>query len=388
MRIAIIDGIAAHYRLSLFQKLSSLTEHEYTVYASEKPLQGIKTIDPDLASLPISLGGLRWKFLSNLVLKGRIFWQKEVFSICSKGVFTVYIFIGEAHALSTWLGVFICKIRKKKVVFWGHGLYGNEKFLKKVIRNAFNKLPDAYLVYDKRAAELLIRKGFDPGEIFVLNNSLNYTVHQQIRNNLDAGEIQDLKRKLFPLSHDLNTLLYIGRLIPGKKIDQLIKSVEVLHKKGMRINLLIIGTGVDNIALKDQVHRLNLDDYVTFYGECYDEKKNGMMISLSDCCVSPGNVGLTSIHCMSFGTPVISHGDYFRQMPEISSIIEGVTGELFEKDDIDSLCRKIQLLIFERGKAHYTNHCLELIDKFYNPEYQKGVFNDMINHLFCKEVQI
>ncbi len=381
MRIAIIDGIAAHYRSALFQRLSSVEEQEYTIFASDVPINGIKTINPELSLVPPRQGGIRWKLIHNLVFFNHIVWQKNVISIALSGLFDVYIFIGEAHVLSTWLAVFICRLRKKKVAFWGHGSYGNEKFLKKAFRKIFNSLPDAYLVYNKRGAEILTGEGIYPGKIYVVYNSLNYPAHMDIRKSLQSGEISNLKKKLFPEYHDLHTLIFIGRLVREKRIDQIIKSMDVLRMRGRGLNCIIIGTGQEEGPLKEQAMNLMLEKNIFFYGPCYDEKQNGMLINLSDCCVSPGNVGLTAIHCMTFGIPVITHNDLASQGPEVSSVLEGFTGELFLKDNIDSLCSKIEELVFNKGKAHYSGHCMNLINDFYNPDFQVKVFNEMTDHL-------
>ena len=42
--------------------------------------------------------------------------------------------------------------------------------------------------------------------------------------------------------------------------------------------------------------------------------------------VSPGNVGLTAIHSLSYGTPVLTHNNFNNQMPEVESIQPGFNG--------------------------------------------------------------
>ena len=42
---------------------------------------------------------------------------------------------------------------------------------------------------------------------------------------------------------------------------------------------------------------------------------------MSDLTVSPGNIGLTAIHSLSYGTPVCSHSNFNNQMPESEAII-------------------------------------------------------------------
>jgi glycosyltransferase involved in cell wall biosynthesis len=277
--------------------------------------------------------------------------------------------------------VAICRIRRKKVVFWGHGSYGNERYLKKYFRRIFNKLPDAYLLYNERAKGLLEKEGINCKKLFLINNSLNYDVHVLIRNSINSNELNLLKKKLFSDNDQLPILVFIGRLTKEKRIDQLIESIDLLHKTGHKVNCLVIGTGEQTNFLKELVNNLGLGSFVCFYGPCYDERENGILLSLAECCVSPGNIGLTGIHSMSFGTPVITHNDQQNQMPEVSAIIENYTGELFIKNDINSLAQKIEELVFLKGKMHYSNNCIKIIDDFYNPYYQIKVFDSLIKYL-------
>jgi glycosyltransferase involved in cell wall biosynthesis len=381
MKVAIIDGIAAHYRLLLFQKLSQQADNEYKLFASKVPLNGIAIIDPALADLDASRGGVNWTFIHNVVVLKRIVWQKNVMRIAAKGKFDVYIFIGESHVISTWIGVALCRLRKRKIVFWGHGVYGNEKFIKKYFRRIFNKLPDAYLIYNERTKELLIKDGIKEEKLFVVYNSLNYDAHVVVRNSITREEICQLKKKLFLKNDELPVLLFIGRLTPEKKIDQLIGSINILHSKGKKVNCVIIGSGDEEMSLKKLVINYNLQDYIFFYGPGYNESQNGLLLSMANCCVSPGNVGLTAIHSLSFGTPVITHNDLPNQGPEVSSVIENFTGELFVRNDMDDLASHIEELVFIKGKEHYRDNCIKIIDDFYNPYYQIKIFNALIQYL-------
>jgi hypothetical protein len=47
------------------------------------------------------------------------------------------------------------------------------------------------------------------------------------------------------------------------------------------------------------------------------------------------------MHSLGYGVPVITHGDPSRQMPEWEAILPGVTGDLFEPDDVEDLARKV-----------------------------------------------
>ena len=49
--------------------------------------------------------------------------------------------------ISTWLAAILFRLKGVKVIFWGHGSYGNEKYLKKYIRLNFLRLTNFNLVY-------------------------------------------------------------------------------------------------------------------------------------------------------------------------------------------------------------------------------------------------
>jgi hypothetical protein len=76
-----------------------------------------------------------------------------------------------------------------------------------------------------------------------------------------------------------------------------------------------------------------------------------------------------------YGTPVISHGDINSQMPEVESIVPKFNGELFEKDNVDDLCKKIINVIRmkENLGTRLQNNCFEIIDQKFNPDYQLNV---------------
>jgi glycosyltransferase involved in cell wall biosynthesis len=83
-----------------------------------------------------------------------------------------------------------------------------------------------------------------------------------------------------------------------------------MRSRGFFCNAVLIGDGEDRLRLEGIVKERGVNKQVWFYGACYDEKQNAELIYNADMCVVPGDVGLTAIHSMMFGTPVISH-NYF-----------------------------------------------------------------------------
>ena len=65
------------------------------------------------------------------------------------------------------------------------------------------------------------------------------------------------------------------------------------------------------------------------------------MIYDADLTVSPGKIGLTAMHSLMYGTPVVTHGDLDAQMPEVEAIEEGRTGAFFRRGDARDLAATI-----------------------------------------------
>ena len=135
----------------------------------------------------------------------------------------------------------------------------------------------------------------------------------------------------------------------------------------------------EDILAWQKAKELNIDDYVVFYGSCYDEKTIFQLMEMTNVVVSPGEVGLTAIHALCYGVPVITHDRFDKQMPEYEAIIEGKTGAFFEHDDaFNSLYEILKIWLFKKNKIQIKNDCFEVVDKYYNPYTQKKIFNTIV----------
>ena len=100
----------------------------------------------------------------------------------------------------------------------------------------------------------------------------------------------------------------------------------------------------------------------------------------SDLCVIPGNVGLSAMHALSAGIPVISHDNFDIQMPEFEAIIDGETGSFYEYENIDDLIKKIHNWAFDEQKLLNARfHCREIIKKKYHVDYKIDVIKKCLN---------
>lgn len=368
MRVHVYTNIFPHYRKSLWDYLISVEEFDFNFYFSNISKENIETVKITKEYKLESLN--HFSEIKNIYLGKYIIWQIGVLKSLFKQNLKSAIFLGEMTIISTWIATIILKLKGIKVIYWGHGLYGNEKRLKKFFRLLFLSLADHNLVYEKNSEKNLLNNGFDKVKTSVVYNSINFYKQRDLFNKL----IDNKPKKIF--NNNYPVLLFIGRLTKSKKINQLIDATLLLNKSS-NFNLLIIGEGNEKKRLEAQSRSLINQGKCILYGKCYDEGILSKLIFMSDLTVSPGNVGLTAIHSLSYGTPVCSHSNLINQMPEAEAIKEGDNGFLFKEDDIQDMIFKIQAW-FSTNKRDKKD-IRKIIDEVYNPDYQiKVILNSLI----------
>ena len=264
---------------------------------------------------------------------------------------------------------------KKKIYLWSHGKYGKEGRLKTLVQSFFFNLADGTFLYGDYAKKIMSESGFDSSKLYVIKNSLNYDHQLQLRKESKTTGIYE---KYFGNTNKV--LIFIGRLTPVKHLDMLLYSVKALEQKGENYNLVFVGDGSEKIKLETLTNELNLTSKIWFYGACYDDVQNCELIYNADLCVAPGNVGLTAMHAMVFGTPVLSHNNFSWQMPEFEAIKPGVTGIFFDYMNQESLTSSISEW-FEKhvsSRESVRQACYDEIDHYWNPYYQIEVLKSVI----------
>ena len=105
------------------------------------------------------------------------------------------------------------------------------------------------------------------------------------------------------------------------------------------------------------------------------------MIYNADLCVSPGNIGLTAMHSLVFGTPAITHDDFPHQMPEFEAIKDGETGTFFKNGNVDSLAEGIVRWFEKHGndREDVRKACMKEIDENWTPQFQIEVLRKNLN---------
>jgi glycosyltransferase involved in cell wall biosynthesis len=357
---------------------------EYTIYSGKDSEIDIKTVNESISNESIKKGGLRWEFLENKWLfKKKFLWQSGLISEVLKNKYDSYIFLGSPYHISTWLAASIVRLQRKKVYYWMHGVYTDKLgFVDYIKLFIFYKMANGFFLYGNRSKIILNRyKIKSPDNIHVIYNSLDYTNSLKYRKNFEIEDIYKYRQKYFN-EVKVPVIVFIGRLNHVKRIDMLIEAQGILKNKYNRdfFNLLVIGDGTERDKLIAISKGIGLEHHVCFLGAIYDEKINSYCLMNADLCVTPGEVGLTAIHSLSYGTPVISHDNLNVQMPEIEAVVPGSTGDLYGYDDLQSLTETIEKWLLSNPSKNETvmQRCFDVVDSHYNPNYQASVFNSVL----------
>lgn len=278
---------------------------------------------------------------------------------------------GESRTLSNWIILLFSKLTGKKVYFWTHGWYGREGKIKAFIKKLFFKSGYKVFVYGNYAKGLMVKEGFNQAKLIPIYNSLDYDTQLNVRKRLHYTNIY-----INHFNNDYPVIVFIGRVKKRKKLEQLLDAMVLSQHIGNFYNLVIIGKQDTGYDFNSEIKSRGLEKYVWLYGGCFEEEKLGELIFNSNVCVSPGEVGLTAIHALMYGTPVISHNDFTFQGPEFEAIIEGYNGAFFKKDDINDLNKKIIEVIDAR---YPKEQCYEVVDQIWNPHNQIKIFKNELS---------
>lgn len=361
-KICCIFNLAPHYRASIFKLMDKELDCDF--YFGDKVESKIKKLDYS------SLNNFKKETRNISILNTSFIWQVGVVHLIFKKQYKHFILTGQSNILSNHVIAFFALLLNKKVYLWMHGLRKEISWKGKVLTYPFYYMAHKFLLYSDFSKNLMEKKGFSSDKMVCIYNSLNYDLQLSIRKKLQKTSVyQNIFNNNYPV------VIYIGRIQKRKKINLLIEAISILKKKSRDCNLIIVGADNENVNLQMMPTYKKLQNYIHFYGPCYDENKIGELIYNAAVCVSPGNIGLTAMHSFSYGTPAITHNNFSNQMPEFEIIKEGISGDFFEEDNVDDLAIKIQKWINissdQREKTRLEAY--KLIDERYNPHYQINV---------------
>lgn len=264
-----------------------------------------------------------------------------------------------------------CKLLGKRVYGWGHGPKDKNGKSGPIFRWLLRRMT-GFFTYSEEGKNRMCELCFDKNKVHVIYNSLSAPV-----GNYNFGS--DIYHKHFKNKYPV--IQFVGRLTASKKLDWLIKAHSQLNSSGFNCNLVIIGDGETKENLIQLSKNYGYIDRIWFYGECYDDEFNRELIYNADLCVSPGNVGLTAIHSLQYGTPVISHNNFYKQGPEYEVIVPYKTGLLYKEGDYENFYKVINdwFKFAQDRREEIRQNCYEMINGKWNSDNQIAILKKVLN---------
>jgi glycosyltransferase involved in cell wall biosynthesis len=311
--LLIIQEILPKYRLDVFNEIAQVSDGKVTVF-SDASTSDFGDVNVDTTSFEFVKA--KWHKYFGIFKHD---WQ----SLKLWRSHDVTLHVADFKFLSLWILLLLTYFSSKKIYLHGQGGYKKKGQFVKLIYSTVMLLSDGYICYTEYSKEALKMKvpRFLHKKISVCDNTL----------------------KIKPVDHVLtinqsNSIFYIGRLRPGCEIENLLNA-----SKNSSLHVEVIGSG-DIQYLEILQHEFKTT--ATFHGAVFDEQKQREIASSCIAGAYGGDAGLSVVHYMALGLPVIVHGEIDKHMgPEPSYVVDGVNGLIFERNNIDSLSEKISLLV-------------------------------------------
>ena len=365
-KLCFITNIGPHYRLPIFQKISETFSCDF--YLGDHINTKIKAFDYN--KLKGYKETLHNRFFHNF------YWQSGSIQLVNRD-YTHYILDGEPYCLSSWIILLWALIRHKETIAWTHGFYGNESFVKNIIKKTYYKLFTKLMVYSEYSINVMKSKGFNPENMYCIANSLDSAHLLDIRKRLCKSNVYS---KHFHNNYPV--VIYCGRIQKRKQLNQIIDSAKMLYEENCPINIIFVGKDVDGVDIPSYAKEKGIEQSVWMYGSCYEDSTLAELFYNASVCVSPGNIGLTAIHALSFGCPIITHDNFAEQMPEFEAIKPSKTGYFYLQGDVADLKDKIRKVISadEKTWEETRKEAFKEIDRKWNVDYQINVLKKVLEN--------
>lgn len=186
------------------------------------------------------------------------------------------------------------KVKTAKTVCWNHYLY--------------TMVPQPQYVYDAlRQCSACVPVSIEAGK--ALEQELGQIVNKHIVHNLtDADECRRLAQMAndFPRQDGCYRILSIGRVTDAKRFDIIPETADILRKRGVKFEWIIVGSGDKLAMVSSKVAELQLEKEVRMVGELSNPFP---LLKSADIFVNPSrheSWGMTVSEALCLGKPVIT----------------------------------------------------------------------------------
>jgi glycosyltransferase involved in cell wall biosynthesis len=174
-----------------------------------------------------------------------------------------------------------------------------------------------------------------------------------------------LRRNALGYTHQQYIIGSVGRFVPVKRFDFLLKSFALVHQKYPFTHLLLVGTGPDEQALRSQAVELGIDQVVRFVINQPAIDYYGIFNCFVMSSAQEG-VSLALLEAMSSKIPCIVTNN---AAPMHTVLTHAQNGLVVSSDSIKGLAAALERCIIEQSMAHQlAEHAFQTVKTGYSKE--------------------
>lgn len=336
IRITFVEPSLGAYRVPLFRGLAAKPAIELKLFyaTSGRPNAAPDGFDAALVERRT------WRLLG-----APVYWQQSQLDAVDSNKADVVCFDWDVHYAS--LVPALLKARRQGVatMLFGHGTSKNDGTWKAAPRHALARLADVLVTYSIGARGAYLERGWPADRVFAAPNALDLDQIEAMRQRTLADP-ESLRR--FCESNRLSTdplLLFVARLDAPRRVDVLLQAAAILKRRGEALQVGIVGDGPSRRELEAFARQLGIADQVRFAGAVYDEAELAKWFCCAEVFAFPSFMGLSALHALAYGVPVITGDDRWAHGPEVEAVVEGETGFHFQHNRPEAMADAIVRLL-------------------------------------------
>lgn len=252
-----------------------------------------------------------------------------------------------------------------KVGLWGHGINfqaKNKKSISQKFKLFYSKYADHWFAYNRLTYEILIKHGYPSEKITILNNTIDVTEEKKLFDSLQESEVLKIKN-LYHIEKTDKTGLFCGSLYSLKRIDLMLKSLEIIKQNYSHFHFFVLGNGELEFEIKK--FELENSEWFHFVGFKTGREKQ-IFFKIADFQLMPGAVGLNIVDSFYSQTPLVTTNDP-NHGPEIDYLENNKNG-LITQANIEDYANGVLKLLNDDEKMNQLKSGCEKSAQIYTIE--------------------
>lgn len=144
-------------------------------------------------------------------------------------------------------------------------------------------------------AKMICRLGIEEKNINIISNAIQFELIRKLAQSI---------RK------DSNRIVYVGRLVEYKGVEQILQIVLRLREQGLNVGADIVGDGSDRGRLVSLASKIGVSKFIRFWGFLKEYADVVRIMSSATVFVNPSlfeGFGMAGLEAMASGTPVVAY---------------------------------------------------------------------------------